>query len=234
MRGPAGEQVVLKVAWRHPEADHEADGLRWWDGDGAVRLHRAEKGEHTAALLLERCRPGTPLSSRPPAEQDVVITGLLRRLWGPPGPGHAFRPLQAMCDAWADGYLDRAEAARVDLDPGLSCEAIRLLRTLAASADRQVLLGTDLHAGNVLAAEREPWLAIDPKPYVGDPAYDLLQHLIDGEARLLDAPHDHPRRLADLAGVDPDRLLLWLFARCVLESPDRPALAEVARRLAPA
>lgn len=34
------------------------------------------------------------------------------------------------------------------------------------------LLCTDLHAGNVLAAGRESWLATDPKPYLGDPTYD--------------------------------------------------------------
>ena len=33
--------LVLKVAWRHTEAAHEADGLRVWDGHGAVRLHAA-------------------------------------------------------------------------------------------------------------------------------------------------------------------------------------------------
>ena len=35
----------------------------------------------------------------------------------------------------------------------------------------------DLHFENVLAAEREPWLAIDPKPLLGDPAFDVLPAL---------------------------------------------------------
>jgi streptomycin 6-kinase len=40
--------------------------------------------------------------------------------------------------------------------------------------------------------------------------------------------------MADLLGLDPDRLILWLFARCALESPDSTWLGDVARRLAPA
>lgn len=75
---------------------------------------------------------------------------------------------------------------------------------------------------------------IDPKPYVGDPVYDLLQHMLNNEDRLLAEPTHFSRRMADLAGVDADRLLLWLFARCVQESPNRPSLAEVARQVAPA
>jgi streptomycin 6-kinase len=97
-----------------------------------------------------------------------------------------------------------------------------------------VLLCTDLHAGNVLAAQREPWLVIDPKPYVGDPTYDALQHILNSRARLQANPRDLVSRIADLLDLDAERLLLWLFARCVQESSDWPGLAEVARRIAPA
>ena len=96
-----------------------------------------------------------------------------------------------------------------------------------------MLLCTDLHAGNILAAERERWLVIDPKPYVGDPTYDVLQHLLNCRARLVADPWDLVGRMAGLAGVDKDRLALWLFARCVVESIHWPDLREVARRLAP-
>jgi streptomycin 6-kinase len=95
-------------------------------------------------------------------------------------------------------------------------------------------LCTDLHAGNVLAAEREPWLAIDPKPYVGDPTYDALQHLLNCEERLRADPRELARRMAGLLDLDAERLLLWLFARCVQESASWPPLLEVARGIAPA
>src|SRR5439155_1399028 len=107
---------------------------------------------------------------------------------------------------------------------------MNLFRSLPATADREVLLCTDLHAENVLAAEREPWLLIDPKPYVGDPTYDPLQHLLNCEQRLRADPRALATRLADLLDLDRDRMVLWLFARCVQESPDRP-LPSVNHRL---
>ena len=108
-----------------------------------------------------------------------------------------------------------------------------MFRELPATADRHVLLATDLHAGNVLAAEREPWLVIDPKPYVGDPAYDPVQHLLNCPERLRTDAAALADRMADLCGVDRERLRLWLFARCVVESASWPWMADVARRLAP-
>jgi streptomycin 6-kinase len=232
-RDDAGVDLVLKVAWRHPEAAHEADGLREWNGDGAVRLHATEEFEESVALLLERCVPGTMLASRPEREQDTVMAGLLLRLWREPAPGHRFRPLQVMCDAWAEEFEHKAAQGLAAIDPGLARLGVSLFRTLPATAERTVLLCTDLHAENVVAAEREPWLVIDPKPYVGDPTYDPLQHLLNCDERLRADPVGLARRMAELLGLDAERLLLWLFARCVQESPDCPWLGEVARRIAP-
>ena len=230
-----GEDLVVKVLWRHPEAEHEADALRAWDGDGAVRLHAdAQVDSKTIALLLERCQPGTTLKGRPEAEQDIVVAGLLRRLWRQPPAAHRFCSLQSMCQLWADEFEHETADGRGCLDPGLAREGIALFRELPANADQEMLLCTDLHAGNVLAAEREPWLVIDPKPYVGDPTYDALQHLLNCDVRLHTDPHRLLARMAELLDLHPDRLRLWLFARCVQESPDWPSLAEVARRLAPA
>jgi len=242
----ARADLVLKVAWPHPEAAHEADGLRAWAGHGAVRLHAAHDFGAAHALLIERCRPGTELSRRPEPEQDTVIAALLRRLWIPPDPGHLFPSLEQMCRSWAGQFEQRAaaKAAKVTraakaakappLDSGLVRAGIALFRELPATADTQVLLCTDLHAGNVLAAAREPWLVIDPKPHVGDPAYDPLQHLLNCEERLHADPRGLARRMASLLDLDPDRVLSWLFARCVQESAEWPALAEVARTIAPA
>lgn len=230
-RDAAGQERVLKVGWPHEESDQEADGLREWAGRGTALLHAAHRDGETSALLLERARPGAELGqSLPEEEQDDVVAGLLRRLRLEPGPGHPFRPLQQMCDRWADEY---EAALNPDLDPGLGREGVALFRSLPSSADRHVLLVTDLHGGNVLAAEREPWLVIDPKPFVGDPAYDPLQHLLNCSERLTSDPAALAGRMADLCDVDRERLRLWLFARCVIESTWWPDMAEVARRLAP-
>ncbi len=232
-RDESGAGLVLKIAWPHQDAAHEADGLRAWAGNGAVRLRAAHDFGDATALLIERCLPGTPLSGRPEPEQDLVVAALLRRLWIEPGREHPFRSLQLMCRQWADSFEQRAAAGQLPLDPGLARAGIALFRELPATATRQVLLCTDLHAGNVLAAAREPWLAIDPKPHVGDPAYDPLQHMLNCDERLRSDPHGLARRMAGLLGLDPGRVLLWLFARCVQESPEWPSLAAVAKSVAP-
>ena len=226
-------EAVLKLAWRHTEALHEAAGLRVWNGDGAVRVYADDESEDTLVLLLERCVPGEELRTLPEGGQDVVIAGLLQRLWREPPVGHAFRPLQDMCDFWADRFEEDARAAVAIGDPGLVGEGMHLLRTLPASADRNLLLCTDLHAGNVLRSRREPWLMIDPKPYVGDPHYDVLQHMYNCLDRLRTDPRALAERMAGLLDLDAERVLLWLFARCVEESSRRPEFADVARLVAP-
>lgn len=229
-----GRALVLKVGWGHQESANEADGLRVWSSRGdscAVLLHEEHREDDTTALLMERCDPGTELGqSEPETSQDEIVAGLLRRLWHEPAPGHPFRPLQQMCDAWADEYESDPNP---HLDAGLARGGVALFRSLPASASHRVLLATDLHAGNILAAQREPWLVIDPKPYVGDPTYDPLQHMLNCHVRLYSDPAALADRMADLSGVDHDRLRLWLFARCVIESRWRDDLVDVAARLAP-
>jgi len=227
----AGERLVLKVGWVHAEAVAEAEGLRFWDGNGAVRLLAAEKLADSSVLLLERCEPGSQLHSLAEPDQDEVLAGIMPRLWREPPAGHKFPALQAMCDDWADQF--EANPDRLRLDPGIERAGIDLFRTLPASAERNVVIATDLHAQNVLAAQREPWLAVDPKPHVGDPTYDPLQHMINCD-RVVSDPVGLTRRMAGLLGLDPDRLLLWLFARCVTQDTyERSYLTDVAVRIAP-
>ena len=239
VRDTAGRRLVLKVGWRHDEALHEAEGLALWDGAGAVRLEASAVLGASSALLLEACEPGTSLAaSLDPADQDVVLAGLLRRLWVPAPAGTPLRPLEAMCREWVRGSeaaraTSAARGAAVPLDPGLVRAGTALFVELAATAEEVVVLATDLHAHNVLAARREPWLAIDPKPYVGDPAYDLLQHLLNSTDRLVADPWALVRRTAGVCGVDAGRLGQWLFARCVVGSVWQPHLAAVAERTAP-
>ena len=182
-RDRSGSRLVLRSAGS-TQRQFTAEALRTRDGRSAVRLHAAKHLEGTIALLVERCEPGTALSRLPELEQDGVIATLLPRLWVEPPLGHSFRPLREMCEQWASEFDRKAAYASVRQDPGLAREGIALFRQLATDDTRQVLLATDLHAGNILAAHREPWLAIDPKPYVGDPTYDALQHMLNCDRRL--------------------------------------------------
>jgi len=210
-----GTSAVLKLGMPHMEAEHELQGLRFWDGDPTVRL--LEFDVELGAMLLEHCKPGTALRLLPEAEQDLVIGQLLHRLWRSPPAQHPFRHLSAMTECWTHETL--ADVERWP-DSGLVREGLRLFEELPRSASREVLLATDLHAGNVLRSEREPWLVIDPKPFVGDPAYDATQHLFNCDGRLRSDPHGTIHRIADLLGVDRKRVALWMFARTAAEPRD--------------
>lgn len=207
-----GTSAVLKLGTPHMEAAHEIQALHLWDGDPTVRL--LESDADLNAMLLEQCEPGTALRERPEPEQDVVIAGLLRRLWRRPAAPHPFRPLSAMTAHWADETM--AAASRWP-DPGLIQAGLRLLEELSRPSSDEVLLATDLHAGNVLQAQRRPWMVIDPKPFVGDRAYDATQHLLNCSERMLTAPDPTIRRFADLLEVDDERVRLWMFARAAAE-----------------
>jgi streptomycin 6-kinase len=226
-----GTSAILKLGMPHMEGKHELDGLRFWNGDPTVRLLEAD--DELGAILLERCQPGTPLRALPDSQQDVVIAGLLRRLWRSPSAPHPFRLLSAMTEHWSRETL--ADVARCP-GRGLVGEGLRLFQELTRTAPGDVLLATDLHAGNVLRSQREPWLVIDPKPFVGDPAYDATQHLFNCRARLRADPGGTIHRVADLLGVDRERVRLWTFARAAAEPRDDRRdgdLMALARTIAP-
>ena len=138
-----GRDVVLKVVCRHPEAEHEAEGLLEWAGDGAVHLYADMAFDDTRALLLERCTPGTALASRPEHEQDAVIAALLRRLWRSPTSGHPFRPLQDMCDQLVEAFAGKIANRRAQVDGGLarmaSASSASFCRSRPGSAHRLVV-----------------------------------------------------------------------------------------------
>ena len=226
-----GTPAVLKFGMPHMEGEHEIEALRFWNGDASVRLLDAD--DALGAMLLERCEPGTALRTLPEAEQDVTIARLLRRLWRSPAASHPFRPLSTMTAHWSAETLAQVERWP---DRGLVAEGLRLFKELPQSARADVLLVTDLHADNVLRAQREPWLVIDPKPFVGDPAYDATQHLLNCTARLRSDPHGIIRRVSDLLGVDDERVRLWTFARAAAGPRDDwsdDGLLQLARMIAP-
>jgi len=222
-----GSHAVLKLGLPHMEAKHEIDGLLFWTGDPTVLV--LEQDFELNAMLLERCQPGTVLRTLAEPEQDQVIAKLLQRLWRTLPKSHPFRPLSEMTRHWSEGSVKKAH---LWLDEGLTKEGLLLFKELPETASEDVLLATDLHAGNVLAAQREPWLVIDPKPFHGDPTYDATQHLLNCKERLRSDPIGTIRRFSDLLEVDHDRVRLWMFARLVVETEgDVTEAQEIARLL---
>lgn len=200
---PDGTQAVLKLTFPHRESEHEADALERWNGDGAVRL--LERDDARNALLLERCEPGTFLSDWDGDALGVLI-GLLPRLWK---SGDGFTPLADEAEHWA-GCLDDV------LDPRLRDAALHYIRELAPTQGGQVLVNQDLHGENVLAARREPWLVIDPKPLVGErefSAASIVRSFEFGHSRR-DVLYRLDRVTGELA-LDRERARGWTIAQTV-------------------
>ncbi|GAA1500401.1 aminoglycoside phosphotransferase family protein [Streptomyces synnematoformans] len=224
-RLPDGTRAVFKVTWPHREAAGEAEGLRNWAGRGAVRLLDHDPGHH--ALLLERCEPGTELGAAGGlgAEHRLRLGAeVLRELWRAPVPRDcSLERVADVCAEWADLVEERMARLRPGYDPGLVAHGARLLRELPGSAAREAVVHGDFNPGNVLAAGRRPWLAIDAKPMTGDPGYDpfpLLEQ-IDDPFAAADPHRTVAHRLALLAGElgeDTDRLAAWAVARLVEEA----------------
>ncbi len=163
------ERMVLKVQWPHEESKHEADALKVWDGDGAVRLLAHDAERH--ALLLEHCSPGTWLASSEIDDPLAVVMDLLPRLWKP--VASPFKTLTEEAQDWASQLHPEWEAAGRPCERRLVDAAAAFLADLSSSQGEQVLLHQDLHGENILAAEREPWLVIDPKPLAGEREFGL-------------------------------------------------------------
>jgi streptomycin 6-kinase len=190
----------------HRESEHEAAALELWAGDGAVRLLAHDPEKH--ALLLERCVPGTPLAE---AGQDAaldVFVDLLPRLWKPAGA--PFRPLAEEAAWWAGHLEETWEQAGKPFERRLLDAALEALRELPPTQGEQVLLHQDLHGDNVLAAQREPWLAIDPKPLAGEREFGLAPIVRSFELghHRRDVVHRLDRLSSEL-GLDRERARGW-------------------------
>jgi hypothetical protein len=191
--------MLVETSWsrvcrRHPEAVYEADGLRTWAGAGAIRLYKVNELPEATVLLLERCRPGTQLRASPADEHDLVIAGLLRRLWMEPSPDQCFRPLWDMCDYWASRYEERSPAERSCFEAPQAKEGIRLLRELPRS-------GGDALLPHTIST---PATSSTPNASRGTPST-----LSSRDERLISRAREHPVPLVpELARSGPVLLLL--------------------------
>jgi streptomycin 6-kinase len=217
--GADGTRAVLKVGFPCGELMSEIEALRLCDGRGAVRL--LEFDREPGALLLERLEPGTPLANVTDDEEATAIAvQVMRQFWRPVPPGHPFRSLAdwtaglGRLRAQFGGATGPFPAAQVE-------EAEALFAELLGSMAQPVLLHGDLHHENILAARRQPWLAIDPKGIIGEPAYEtstfLLNRVPDGPeaGRVLARRVD---QLTEALEVDRARIHGWAVAQAVLSA----------------
>ncbi|HZJ03880.1 MAG TPA: aminoglycoside phosphotransferase family protein [Nocardioidaceae bacterium] len=216
VRSPGGRAAVLKVSFPDDESEHEHLALQHWGGTGAVRLLRADP--HQRAMLLERLHPER-LDATGDLEACEIVAGLYGLLHVPALP--QLRLLTSYVDRWAGelGDLPRNSS----LPRRLVEQAISLSRDFVADpASTGTMIHGDLHYENVMAADREPWLAIDPKPISGDPNYEVAPMLwnrfdelassTSGQS-LRDGVRGRFHALVDHAGLDEHRARDWVVVR---------------------
>lgn len=217
-----GSSLVVKVCVPDKEFISEVEALRLYDGVGAAQLY--EFDIDLGAMLLERLAPGIMLSSVGSDEEAIAVAAsVMRKIWHSPPAQHHFLHVSD----WARGI----EKLRAQFNGGsgpfperLVQKAESLFAGLLASMDAPVVLHGDLHHFNILSAQRQPWLAIDPKGIVGEPAYEtgaFIRNPIPGIysapnlARLLDR---RIRLFAEDLGFDPARIYGWATAQAVLSA----------------
>ncbi|MBW4718566.1 aminoglycoside phosphotransferase family protein [Saccharothrix sp. SC076] len=207
-----GTPAVLRLQPVTAENRDTVRGLLTWRGDGIV--HLLDHDPVSGSMLLERLDATRPLSVvDDDAEAVAVVAELLARLTAVPAPAGT----RHLADVGAAMLAEVPEAEAGLVDPAdrdlLRYCAAALAEVLPEPGDR--LLHWDLHYDNVLAGDREPWLAIDPEPLAGDPAFDLLPAL-DNRWDGSDARHTTLRRfdqLTETMGLDRDRAAHWTLGR---------------------
>ena len=212
VRPPDGSAAVLKVTWPHTDAEHEHLALQRWAGHGAARLLAANPRRW--AMLIERLDGARDLNAVPIDEACQVIGGLLRALDHP-----ALPQLSRLSDECAR-LVERLDSASAAVPRRFVDQSRMMIPDLVADAaiDSR-MVHTDMHYGNVLAARRQPWLAIDPKPLNADPAFAVTPALWNRWEEAVGSGdlRGHLRRrlsiICEWSGVDEDRARAWSIVR---------------------
>ncbi|MFE6736016.1 aminoglycoside phosphotransferase family protein [Microbacterium sp. NPDC057650] len=215
VRRADGTPAALKLQPPKPETSAAILGLIAWSGRGTVLL--LDSDTDAGGMLLERLHEDRSLEAVDDDDDAVhVVGGLLTRLHDAPAPDGLPR-----LGAIVAQMIGDAPAAMRVLEADDRSRMDRWARQVAEveteAGDR--LLHWDLHYGNVLSADREPWLAIDPEPLVGHPAFDLWPAL-DSEwstdHSVSDAPRIVRRRfdiLTEMLALDRHHAAAWTAAR---------------------
>jgi streptomycin 6-kinase len=218
-----GTRAVLKLS---PPFDRESisegEALQAFGGHGMV--HLLESDLQASAMLLERLEPGKPLHTLRDDQAEMgIAAGIMQQLWRSVPEEYPFLTLAH----WGAAFRrHRAEHGGTTgpLPAAIFERGERLYHELNASATQRILLHGDLHQSNILSAARQPWLAIDPKGIVGDPAFEtvpLLRNMLANLYPVSDPAHILSRRIEWLAndlGLERERVRLWGIAGMVLSA----------------
>jgi streptomycin 6-kinase len=223
VRRADGSRAVLKLGVPEIELSSEIAALQFYAGRGSAYLY--ESDADLGALLIEALEPGDMLATQEDDERATMIAaGVMEKLWRP-----ATADWQGCLSVagWASGIQrlrKRFGGGSGPLPEKWLGRAEGLFGELLASAGPAYLLHGDLHHFNILRAQREPWLAIDPKGVLGEPAYELGAFLYNPQPDFpwrSDLGKVLARRVALLCerlGLDRQRVLGYGVAQAVLSA----------------
>ncbi len=217
-----GVRVVLKACFPSDDFGSEAEALRLYRRNGAVELINSDK--ERGVLLIEYATPGTLLSElEDDDEATQIAANIMRKIRRPAPKQHKFPTI----GDWGKGFgkmRSHFNGGSGPFPPRLLDRAERLFAELEASQSEPVVLHGDLHHFNILAATREPWLAIDPQGVVGEPEYEvgaLLRNPMPELGTRTGLREISERRiniLTDELGYDRERLIGWGLSQAVLSA----------------
>ena len=207
-----GIPVILKIGFDSSSIAREADALVALSGP-CVRV--LKRDENHGALLLERVMPGTTLKSffLSRDQEGVIITSRLVKSFSPcQSPEGSILPLNQMLQIldkdWPDiqHQLMKARVLRV---------------SLLATTTTQILLHGDLHHENILL-HGDTWRVIDPKGFVGDPAYECGAYIRNPFPEILACPdmltiiQKRIKMFAHLLDLNERRIAQWTYVQAVV------------------
>jgi len=211
-----GSGAVLKLGVPNKEFSTEIAALQLFNGNGMVRLidSDADKG----ILLLEHIMPGETLKSIHNDQQATLIAADVMRKIRIPAP---LNSTFATTSQWATGLAKlraRYQGGTGPIPERFVTKAEETYAKLHSTTRNLQLLHGDLHHDNIISAEREPWLAIDPKGVIGEPEYEVISFLMNNLPDL--NPIEITRARVDIfveeLGLNKQRVLAWAFSHAVL------------------
>ncbi len=215
-----GTNAVLKIGYNEKDSIvlSEAKFLTVLDGRGAVKLLQFDK--NCCALLLERLIPGENLAKLCKTNDEkatLIAIDVMRKICQQPPKNHDFPTLE--------NWINKLQtAAETKFAPRLVAKALNNFEELSDASEQNLLLHGDLHHENILSAERESFLAIDPKGVVGDIGYEIAVFM-NNQRRIMRSRQDLrqiiARRIEQFSqsfAIEPLKLRKWAFVQAVLSA----------------
>lgn len=214
-----GAKVALKIGRPCGEFSSQIEALRFYGGEGVVRLLEADA--EAGALLMERLEPGKMLSSLTEEGRDreatEIAAQLLAKMWRPAPEQHSF----ILLEDWAKGFGRLREhfgGGTGYLDSKLVDRAERVFGELLNSVEENVVLHGDFHHFNVLSKGSDSWCIIDPKGVVGERGFDLAAFMQNPSPQSLSSLQERFDVLTSALSLNRERAWGYIFGQAVLSA----------------